>query len=36
MRYAHLAPENVREDVNVLDEVKSRFGHAEQTENFGT
>lgn len=36
MRYAHLAPENVREAVSVLDKVKSRFGHAEQIEDFGT
>jgi len=28
MRYAHLAPENLREAVSVLSE--SRFGHAEQ------
>ena len=26
-RYAHLAPEKVREAVAVLDEVRSRFGH---------
>lgn len=36
MRYAHLAPENVREAVSVLDKVKSRFGHVEQIEDFGT
>ena len=26
-RYAHLAPENLRAAVSVLDRVKSRFGH---------
>ena len=32
MRYAHLAPESVREAVSVLDKVESRFGHVEQIE----
>ena len=31
-KYAHLAPENVRAAVAVLDGSRSRFGHAEQTE----
>lgn len=29
MRYAHLAPENARAAVNVLDARSSRFGHVE-------
>ena len=34
-RYAHLAPENVRAAIEVLDgDEKSRFGHGEPNENF--
>ncbi len=32
-RYAHLAPENVRATVGVLDGSESRFGHVSQREN---
>jgi integrase len=35
MRYAHLAPENVRAAVAVLDGLKSRSGHADRVENLG-
>jgi hypothetical protein len=31
-KYAHLAPENVRAAVAVLDGFKSRSGHAESSE----
>ena len=31
-RYAHLAPENVRAAVNVLDDSASRFGHVDKRE----
>ena len=35
-RYAHLAPENVRAAVTLLEGGWSRFGHAEEKEVTGT
>ena len=34
-RYAHLAPENIRAAVTLLEDHESRFGHVEETGNAG-